>query len=234
MKVCRVCNLSLEDSMFRKGRVCRECEREKNREYIRTHKKEKVMMDKLYRENNKEKIKENKKRYYETNKDLIREKQKQYYIENSKHIKNKVKEYRDNNIDKVKERKKIYYENNKDYLRKWHSIYEKNRRKKDPMFKLICATRHLIWGAIRDRAGFEKTKSTEEILGCNIEDFKLYIEEKFKDSMNWENYGEWHIDHIIPISSAKTEAEVVKLNHYTNLQPLWAEENIKKGNKIIT
>lgn len=51
--------------------------------------------------------------------------------------------------------------------------------------------------------------------------------------MTWNNYGKWHIDHIIPISSAKTEEEVIKLNHYTNLQPLWAKDNLKKGNKII-
>ena len=50
--------------------------------------------------------------------------------------------------------------------------------------------------------------------------------------MTWENQGEWHFDHIIPISSAQTEEEVIKLNHYTNFQPLWAEDNLRKSNKI--
>jgi hypothetical protein len=55
----------------------------------------------------------------------------------------------------------------------------------------------------------------------------------FTEGMCWENQGEWHLDHIIPISSAQTEEEIFKLNHYSNFQPLWAEDNIKKGNKIL-
>jgi hypothetical protein len=60
-----------------------------------------------------------------------------------------------------------------------------------------------------------------------------YLGDLFTEKMNWDNYGEWHIDHIIPLSSANTEEEIYKLCHYTNLQPLWAEDNIKKSNKII-
>ena len=73
------------------------------------------------------------------------------------------------------------------------------------------------------------------IIGCDLITLKEHIEKQFKDGMNWENYGlfGWHIDHIIPLSSAKTEEELYKLCHYTNLQPLWAEENMKKGNKIL-
>jgi hypothetical protein len=52
--------------------------------------------------------------------------------------------------------------------------------------------------------------------------------------MNWSNRNLWHIDHIIPLASAKTEEEMIKLCHYTNLQPLWAIENMSKGSKIIT
>jgi 5-methylcytosine-specific restriction endonuclease McrA len=59
------------------------------------------------------------------------------------------------------------------------------------------------------------------------------LEKLFKEGMTWENHGEWHIDHIIPISKAKTAEEIYKLNHYTNLQPLWKRENLCKGSKII-
>jgi hypothetical protein len=64
---------------------------------------------------------------------------------------------------------------------------------------------------------------------------KKYIESKFKEGMSWDNYGVygWHLDHIIPLSSAKNEEELKSLCHYTNLQPLWAFDNLSKFNKII-
>ena len=69
------------------------------------------------------------------------------------------------------------------------------------------------------------------MLGLNLAGFKSYMESKFQDGMTWENYGQWHIDHIKPISLATTEQEVMELNNYNNLQPLWAVDNIKKSNK---
>ena len=76
------------------------------------------------------------------------------------------------------------------------------------------------------------TKRTKEIVGLDKMEFKSYIQGKFKEGMSWENYGKWHLDHIKPLASAKNNEEVFLLNHYTNLQPLWAEENIKKGDKL--
>jgi hypothetical protein len=80
--------------------------------------------------------------------------------------------------------------------------------------------------------GYTKRSKTNDILGIDFDGFKKHIESKFAEGMNWENRELWHIDHIIPISSAKTEEEVFKLNHYTNLQPLWAEDNYKKSDKL--
>jgi hypothetical protein len=80
-----------------------------------------------------------------------------------------------------------------------------------------------------------KKSKTFEIIGCTPEFLKEYIEKQFIKGMEWSNhsvYG-WHIDHIIPLSSANTEEEIYKLCHYTNLQPLWAENNLKKSNKIL-
>lgn len=71
----------------------------------------------------------------------------------------------------------------------------------------------------------------QEILGIDFEGFKLYIENLFIEGMTWENFGKWHLDHKIPISWGKTEDEIIRLNHYTNLQPLWAEDNLSKGNR---
>jgi hypothetical protein len=73
----------------------------------------------------------------------------------------------------------------------------------------------------------------KNIFGCSIEFYKSYIESQFKDGMSWNNHGEWHIDHIKPLGLAKTERELKKLFHYKNVQPLWADENRKKGVKNI-
>ena len=88
-----------------------------------------------------------------------------------------------------------------------------------------------MWSAIK-KNGYKKTSRTHEILGCDFEFFRLYIETQFKKGMTWDNHGKWHFDHIIPVSSARTEQELIKLNHYRNFQPLWAEENLAKSNKI--
>jgi hypothetical protein len=88
--------------------------------------------------------------------------------------------------------------------------------------------RSLIKNAFRRKFKL-KSKKTIEILGCSFEEFKIYLESKFDDKMNWENQGTyWHMDHI----SAKTEEDVYKLNHYTNFQPLYWLDNLRKSNKI--
>ncbi len=74
------------------------------------------------------------------------------------------------------------------------------------------------------------------MIGCSWIDFKIYLESKFTEGMSWDNYGKWHIDHIVPLSSfdLSDPVQLEKACHYTNLQPLWAKDNLKKSNKIIT
>lgn len=111
---------------------------------------------------------------------------------------------------------------------------ERRKRKKeiDPVFKLKLKVRGMITLSFK-RRNVRKNDKTEKILGCEIQTFREYFEKLFVDGMSWENEGEWHIDHIIPLASANTVEEVYKLCHYTNLQPLWAIDNIKKGDKIL-
>ena len=73
-----------------------------------------------------------------------------------------------------------------------------------------------------------------KIIGCDWEELKHHIESQFQDGMSWDNWSKdgWHIDHIIPLASATNEDEMYKLNHYTNLQPLWSVDNLHKGNRI--
>lgn len=113
-------------------------------------------------------------------------------------------------------------------------IRDSKRRKNDPIYRMKHNIRSRIRAVCKNRFS-GKTERTEEILGISIPLFKKHIEQQFKEGMSWDNYGvkTWHIDHIIPISLAKTKEQVIMLNHYTNLQPLWARENISKGKKIL-
>lgn len=126
---------------------------------------------------------------------------------------------------KNKETQRLYEKNNRDKINK----RRKHRRDTDPLYRLSENIRAMIRKTLsRNKQSF----LTTDVLGCSFDDFKIYIENQFAEGMTWDNRSEWHIDHIIPISFAKTENEVVLLNHYTNLRPLWANDNIIKSNNV--
>lgn len=116
------------------------------------------------------------------------------------------------------------------YNKKYRNLYLKNKRKNDSLFKLKQNLRTRTSIAFKCKKW--RKEGTEKILGIDYKSCKEFIESKFTVGMSWNNYGEWHIDHIIPLASAKTEIDLIKLCHYTNLQPLWAFDNISKGCKI--
>jgi len=221
----------------------RENNKEKLKQYRENNKEKLKVFNKNYRENNKEKIKEYKKtnKYKEYNKNYT----KIYYENNKEKIiqwnKEWSKTYYQNNKEKILNVKKLYNENNKEKINERRKNYTNKRMKSDPLFKLSKNIRTLICNAIRNNSHKKKIK-TELILGCKFYEFKTHLESKFQPWMNWDNHGNpkdgifelnktWDIDHIIPVSSAKTEEEIIKLNHYTNLQPLcsYTNRNIKKN-----
>jgi len=114
----------------------------------------------------------------------------------------------------------------------------KEKRKIDPLFKLSVTARNSIRNAFK-KNGFKKNSKTNQILGCTFEEFKIHIEKQFVFWMNWENYGKyngefdfgWDLDHKVPLSSAKSEIELIKLCHFSNIQPLCSRINrdIKKN-----
>ncbi len=124
--------------------------------------------------------------------------------------------------------------NNRKVLNENAKKYEKQRKLNDPEFKLLKTLRSRLLTALRCN-NLKKNISTIKLLGCSISDLKKYLELKFKDGMTWENHGKWHIDHIKPCASFNllNETEQQKCFHFTNLQPLWAHENLSKGCKII-
>ena len=115
--------------------------------------------------------------------------------------------------------------------KKIQSIRETNRRKTDPKFTMIKRLRKRLRESLVKNHEVRDRK-LKEILGCSKEDLIRHIESKFVEGMSWDNMRLWHIDHIIPLASAKTIEDIYKLNHYTNLQPLWAEDNLRKNARL--
>jgi hypothetical protein len=172
---------------------------------------------------------------------------KKYYESNIDNI----KKYRENNKEKIKDINKRHRENNKEYNKKYKNINRKKlsekckiRRQTDSLYKLRGYIRNMINKLLKSK-NFRKKSKNEIILGCTYQEFKSYLESKFEDWMNWDNYGNpkdgifelnksWDIDHIIPTASAINEEEIIKLNHYTNLQPLCSYTNrFIKRDKIL-
>jgi len=142
--------------------------------------------------------------------------------------------------ERNKEHLRAYYETNKDRSRKNLRRWVKARYAADPQYALIVKARTLIRHAF-NRFGFKKKTKTEELLGCDWETLKRHIESQFYGGMTWESFQQKNhigtsmveIDHIIPISSAKTEEDVMRLSNHNNLRPLWWWENRDKRDKIL-
>jgi len=213
-------------------KICSKCKVEKELCFFGIDKKRKdglrphcndcrKIESKQYRENNKEKRKETIKKYYENNKEKRKEKNKVSFLENPEKIRAiKLKSYHKNK--------------NKDEQIDRRRKYRKYKRKTDEKYRLTEVVRSRIKDYLQ-RNNITKKNKTFDIVGCTPEFLKEHIEKQFKDGMSWDNYGfyGWHIDHIIPLSSAKTDEELYKLCHYSNLQPLWAKDNLIKGSKIL-
>ena len=195
---------------------------------------------KIYRANNKEDRKEKRKKYLEENKEYVATVCKAYRLRNRDKIREKQKVYDKERRAKpeVKEKNRIsnkeYREKNKDTLRVKQNLYYLNRRQNDPLYHLTWILRVRIRDAFR-RNGYKKTSKTCELLGADFKTVSKYIEQQFTEGMVWGLVGpKIHIDHKIPLASANNKEELIKLFHYTNLQPLWAEDNLKKSNKVLT
>ena len=236
VKVCSKCKVEKPFSEFSKDRtrkdglehrcnVCKKAYYEANKEKIKAQKK-------TYRKANKEWIKEKGKTYRGANKEKIKAQRKAYYQFNKDKIKQKTKTYYEANKDKIKEREKAYRKANKERIKAYDKKWHKEKYKTEPLFKLKHSLRSRTRYAFKNK-GYRKNTKTQEMLGVSWEIAKAHMERQFKKGMTWDNYGEWHIDHIIPLASANTEKQLMRLCHYTNLQPLWAEENLSKSAMVL-
>ena len=183
---------------------------------------------KRYREENKLTMADYQKRYNEENREAVADYQKLYREENKVAIAEQTKRYYKENKPAIAERNKRYNEENKKALMERKKHYQKERRATDHLFRLTCNIRGLIRNSFRN-GGFNKKSKTAEILGCTFKEYYKHIEAQFTDGMSWQRMGEIHIDHRLPLSAANTEEEILVLNHYRNLQPLWATDNLAKS-----
>lgn len=216
-KVCTKCKQEKELSAYYKHCItydkltsqCKSCIKIYNKNYRDKNKEILKIKKKTYRLNNKEKITA----WFRKNATRLKIKRKQKWEDNKEELKAKHREW-------VKEHRKK--------VSKQANLYDKQRRKIDIKYKLKGNLRKRI---IKILHGKNKSLNTMFLIGCEIDYLMYHLQEQFTKGMSWDNYGDWHIDHIKPCAKfdlSKSE-EQQKCFHYTNLQPLWAEDNLRKG-----
>ena len=251
IKICKKCNESKTLDMYHKDKTkidglrnsCKECQKSYSGEFYKENRNRiNDYSNNYYKKvSNKEEYKTKRKEYMSVylldNKEYKKEYNKKYNLDNKEKISENKKLYRQDNREKIEK----YRLENKEKIRESALKYYYNRIDKDNLFYLSFKIRNLIRISIK-KNGYSKKSKTNEILGCSFINFKIYLESRFEPWMEWDNHGlyngelnyGWDIDHIIPISSAKTEEEVIKLNHYTNLRPLCSFINrVIKREKVI-
>jgi hypothetical protein len=161
------------------------------------------------------------KKWRDSNKDYMSNKSKTWYEQNKEHRKEYLKEYREKNMDSIRKTKRDY---------------ERNRKARDPLYKLISNFRTAIYQVLKE-SNVEKNKHYFDILQYTPEKLINHLDLQFKGGMNWDNYGEWHVDHKLPITHFNIiemgDDEFMKCWSLENLQPMWGEENIRKSNKVV-
>lgn len=259
MKICSTCGLGKDYNEFHKNKkskdghksqckICillKEKERRSSNEYKLKQKAYNLSIPaevkrnnkKKYYLNNREKVLDKNKSWRENNRDKISEMNKNYTINNKESISNRKRKYRENNPNQ----NKIWRENNPDKVKGYRKKYSKSesiRRHRKNWYKSfkeknphILAWRSILTNSLK-RLGKNKEDKTIKLLGYSPIELKEHIESLFIEGMSWENYGDWHIDHITPVSHFDSETPADVVNSLENLQPLWAFDNLSKGNKL--
>lgn len=223
-KICYTCNQILSIDSFYKHRghsdgyssYCKECDRRKCKEHYRKNKKERAKKSKIYREQHKEELAQKVKEYYRLHKNEFIKRNKLSKSRKPEYYRKYAREYRRTRKSKT-------------------ARYKRERYNSDFEFNIRLKLSRRISMAIRKQFT-SKAVSTSELLGCSFQEFRNYFESKFTEGMTWKKFmnGAIHIDHIIPCSAFDlTDLEQQKkCFHYSNCQPLWAKDNILKGDKL--
>jgi signal recognition particle GTPase len=232
-KICTKCKKELSISEFSKGNdkkgfcyICKKC----CNVYHQTNRKRILKRMRIYQQNHKEELKEynkiyDKKRYLKNREEILKQ-SKKYRRDNKEQIKIRNKNYNESHKKEIAIQCKKYNQEHKEQINQ----YINNRLKTDINYKITHYLRTRLTKALKYSS---KLKTTVELIGCSVEELKTHLASKFTKNMSFDNYGKWHIDHIKPCASfdlSKPE-EQLKCFNYTNLQPLWAKDNLSKGDK---
>lgn len=221
-------------------KICTKCKVERPIELFSKNKKSKDGLEnwcKICRKEmyiaDREKRLEYQKNYKNEDEERFKEQQKRSRAKNKQRVYEEYKRYQERNAEKLSEYRRNYFEKNKERILERNRNYIKARRKNDELFSFKNKARNLIKNSFT-RKGFAKNHRTTEILGCGFEEFQKHLYNTFFQNYGYEFNGEdlVHIDHIKPLKMAKTEEDVIKLCHYTNLQLLKASDNLKKSAKM--
>lgn len=199
--------------------------------YYLKHKEQILEKKRIYNRINAKNITKQRRQYYLKNKLLFKLLHKTYNLTH----KQELEEYRKLYEESHKEERRIYnsnyYKKNKKELNIKRNLYFIKRRKENIDFKLRCNLRSRIWEVLK---GNTKYAHIEKLIGCTIEHLKLWLELQFTQGMSWKNYGLWHVDHIKRCADfdLSKKSEQLKCFNYSNLQPLWAYDNLVKHCRI--
>ena len=198
MKICKKCNIEKEFNEFHNLKSSKDGKQPKCKVCV-------TEIQKNYHINNRDKILERKKEYRESEEGkLVRQEYRQEYYLNNKETENK--------------RSNEWNKNNRERLKEHKNQYSKTYSKNNPH---IISWRRILHNSLRNM-GKTKEGHTIDLLGYSALDLKEHITKLFTESMTWDNYGEWHIDHIKPVSSFPIETSMNVVNALSNLQPLWS------------
>jgi hypothetical protein len=157
---------------------------------------------------------------------------KQYYQENKEESLKKDRQNYQKNIEQRRVWHREWYKKNQKKIQAGQTILRRNKRRNNLQYRLACNLRNRLNKALKN---ITKSESTKKLLGCTMEELKTHLQNQFSTGMSWDNYGQWHIDHIRPCASfdLSDPEQVKQCFHYSNLQPLWAKDNLLKGSKLI-
>lgn len=228
MKKCSTCKVSKPVSDFGKDASRKDLLRTYCKACAKAHRSASAESAMRWREANRESSRLYSSSYYDSNKETLLEKQRQYRERNPDRVKESRRRHYEKNKESILSAAREYCRKNpekvRDYKRSWSAMAKSKR----PEFALAVRYRKRVRMAVLKQS-IKPGGKTQSLVGCTWLELKDHLESRFLIGMSWQNFSEWHIDHIIPLASAKSTDELAALCHYSNLQPLWPLDNLKKG-----